>query len=307
MNRCLAGICFSFSFLCWTAFGLVDTSRSEKMAESVKHSTAPVSTTHVLEAYGQLPMSFEPNVGQADPQVKFLARGSGYTVFLTSNEAILALSRPVKTEPRKPQFSAGRSYSMGTEQTMVRIKLEGILKQPEITVQDELPGKVNYFIGNDPRKWRTNIPTYAKVKYKEIYPGIDVIFYANQGRLEYDFTVAPGADFEGIRLSFSGAGRIELDRQGDLLLHTPFGAIRQKRPFAYQHTKGKTREIASRYVLHGPKWVGFRFAAVDRAEPMVIDPVFVYSTFLGGSLSTGGTAIAADASGNAYVTGATSA
>jgi hypothetical protein len=175
-----------------------------------------------------------------------------------------------------------------------------------VTGREELPGKANYFIGNDPAKWRTDIPTYARVGYQDLYPGIDLVYYGNQRQLEYDFVVRPGADPARIVLGFEGADRLEVDTQGDLVLHTAAGAIRQRKPVIYQEAAGRRMEIAGGYALKDGRRVGFEVAAYDPDRPLVIDPVLVYSTYFGGSSGSElGFGIVADSLGNAYVTGFT--
>src|SRR3989441_4352037 len=170
---------------------------------------------------------------------------------------------------------------------------------------EELPAKANYFIGNDPGKWRTNVPTYAKVRYEAIYPGIDLVFYGKQRQLEYDFVIRPGADPKRIRLAFQGADKLEVDAHGDLVLHTAAGVIRQGKPVIYQEIDGARREINGGYVLDGAHRIGFWVGAHDRRASLVIDPTLFYSTYLGGNSLDEGRAIAVDVAGNAYVTGFT--
>jgi len=241
----------------------------------------------VNAAYGKLPLYFEANRGQTDEQVRFLARGSRSMLFLTPSEAVLAFTH------------------RGVSRTVLRMTFIGANPEPSVVGAEELPGKANYFIGSDPVKWRTNVSTYAKVRYKNVYPGIDLIYYGNQRQLEYDFVVSPGADPKRIRLGFQGADKLEVDAQGDLVLHTATGVIRQRKPVIYQEVEGARREIAGGYVLEGARRVGFRVAAYDAHRPLVIDPALFYSTYLGGSDSDEGFAIAVDTAGNAYVTGST--
>ena len=175
------------------------------------------------------------------------------------------------------------------------------------------PGKAHYFIGNDPTKWRTHVPTFGRVHYRDVYPGIDLTFYGNQRQLEYDFIVGPGADPRRISLQFAGADAIAVEATGDLVLRTGAEAIRQHRPQIYQEIDGRRQPIAGRYVLRGPSQVGFDVADYDRSRPLVIDPTLGTSTFLGGipgdfgggSGLDFGEGIAVDASGSAYVTGQT--
>ncbi|MGH8635587.1 MAG: hypothetical protein ACREUZ_00470 [Burkholderiales bacterium] len=181
------------------------------------------------ESYGKLPLHFEANRGQAHEDVRFLARGPGYGLYLTAGEAVLALGAK-------------------NEGAVLRMALVGANRKPLVSGLEELPGKANYFIGRDPSQWRTNVPTYAKVHYREVYPGIDLVYYGNQRQLEYDFVVAPGADPEKIVLGFKGAGKLEIDAQGDLVLHAAGGAIHQKKPVIYQEKDGVRHEIAGSYV-----------------------------------------------------------
>jgi hypothetical protein len=172
-----------------------------------------------------------------------------------------------------------------------------------VTGLEKLPGTANYFVGNDSTKWRSNVPAYARVRYDDLYPGVDLVYYGNQRELEYDFVVRPGADPSRIVLGFQGADRLEVDAQGDLMLHTALGPVRQRKPVIYQEADGVRREIAGSYVLKGLRQVGFQVAAYDASKPLVIDPTLVYSTYLGGSGGEQGNGIAVDADGNAYVTG----
>jgi hypothetical protein len=183
--------------------------------------------------------------------------------------------------------------------------LAGANPSPHVTGRDELPGKSNYFVGNDPARWRTNVPAYARVHYRDVYPGVDLVYYGNQGQLEYDFVVAAGADPGRIRMSFDGARDIRIDARGDLMLHVAGGDLRQHKPVVYQEVAGVRQQIAGRYVMKGKGQVGFELGAYDETRPLVIDPVLVYSTYLGGAADDPGNGIAVDAVGNAYVTGST--
>ena len=236
----------------------------------------------VSKAFGKVPLHFEANRAQTDPRVQFLARGGGYTLFLTPTETVLVLTR-----------------------TVVRMTALGANPEPRASGQAELPGKANYFRGNDRRKWDTNVPTYARVRYRDLYPGIDLIYYGTQGQLEYDFVLAPGADAGQVVLRFEGADKIEVDGHGDLVLQTATGALRQRKPVLYQQGADGRRAVAGGYVLKGADRVGFQVGGYDRSRPLVIDPVLVYSTYLGGSGDDFFGRIAVDDSGSAYVTGGT--
>ncbi|MCL5742524.1 MAG: SBBP repeat-containing protein, partial [Acidobacteria bacterium] len=235
--------------------------------------------------YGNLPLSFERNSGQVDSKVCFLARSPSVTVFLTEREAILALG--------------------GTDgaSAAVAMELPGARKPKEIAGVDKLPGTTNYIHGNDPRRWHTGLLTFAKVRYRQIYPGIDLIYYGNQDRLEYDFVVAPGADPKAIQLGFRGTVGVKLDAEGGLVLEAGAGQLRFEKPYVYQEVRGRRRSIEARYVLLANQRAGFSLADYDRSLPLVIDPVLVYS----GTLAAGnGRGIAIDYTGSAYITGFTS-
>jgi uncharacterized protein (TIGR03437 family) len=274
-------------------------------------------------------LSFEANRGQADPQVKFLSRGQGYSLFLTGTEAVLQLrnadfglrnansanpqgeARNPQSAIRDPKLSAGSAVNL-------RLKLVGGNPQAEVAGLEELPGKSNYFIGNDPSKWRTNVPTYAKVEYRDVYPGVNLVYYGNGRQLEHDFVVAPGADPSQIRLAVEGTDKMELNAQGDLVLHASGGEVRLRKPVVYQEIDGARQEVPASFVLDTPhsafhtphsQRVGFEIGSYDSSHPLVVDPVLVYSTFLGGSAcdNCGALGIAVDSYGNAYVTGKTTA
>jgi Beta-propeller repeat len=276
----------------------------------------------VSEAYGKLSLSFEANRGQADRRVKFLSRGKGYSLFLTATEAVLQLSiadrrlsiegsgEPDQHQPHhyraREQAASTRKSSIDNRQSSIlRMKLLGANPHSQIEAFDPLPGKSNYFVGSDPAKWRTAIPTYARVKYQDIYPGVDLVYYGNQGRLEYDMVLSPGADPDGIRLSYQGADKIKIDETGDLLIGTAGAELRQHKPVIYQETDGSRQTVAGKYVLTGRNEVGFQLDAHDPAKPVIIDPVLEYSTFLGGNGGDNPSAIAVDGAGSAYVTGVT--
>jgi PKD domain/Beta-propeller repeat len=262
----------------------------------------------VLKIYGHLPLQFETNLGQTDPRVKFFARGARYTVFLTPSETVLVLRSPQPSgQPPGPGIARLDRRARGPREsaTVMRFSLAGANPDPRVVGLAPLPGKANYFIGNDPHKWRTGIPTYAKVAYRDVYPGIDVVYYGAQRQLEYDFIVAPGADPAQIRLAVTGAEALGVDEAGDLVLRTAGGTLKLNKPLIYQETGGKKQQIAGGYVLLDKDRVGFRVAAYDAGKPLVIDPVLSYSTYLGGSNDDFGWAIAVDSAGNAYVTGGT--
>ena len=293
---------------------------SEAAVPPTSPAPATISKPQITATMMRMPLQFEANHGQVDAQVQFLARGTSYTLFLTPTESVMVLLQreaPAAKDPLGLPDPTAVPDAMPMKQSVVRMKLEGANPSPTIDGMELLPGIVNYFIGNNPEKWHTKIPTYAKVQYQQAYPGIDLAYYGNQGRLEYDFIVAPGADPNQIKLAFEGPSDIRVAEGEDLLLTTALGEVRMQKPVVYQlETDGHKTLIAGRYVVDAHTMplqaarqvnysVGFQLASYDRTKPVVIDPVLVYSTYLGGSSNDDGKGIAIDVAGQAYVTGST--
>jgi len=272
----------------------------------------PAQPAQVARHYAEIPLSFEANRNQSGANVGFLARGNGYQLDLTGDAAVLAVCRPGQgTAARHSQLSADRSRRSAACQA-VRMQLEGTRQTVTPTGEEPLPGTVNYFIGNDPARWRRGIPTFARVRYKDAYPGIDLVYYGNQRQLEYDFVAAPGSDPRAIQLRFDSATKVRRSTAGDLLVSAPEGMFTFRKPAIYQIVDGRRVSIPGVFVPVGSHAVKFRLGQYDRSKTLVIDPVLVYSTFLGGSgvpnealLGGGASAIAVDTDGNAYVTGST--
>ena len=260
--------------------------------------------THAKAAKSALlavPLSFEANQGQTNSQVKFLSRGEGYSLFLTSYEAVFTLRPPASATTAPPVF---------------RIALRGADRGAKVTGADKRAGVANYYIGNDPRKWRSGITTYGKVKYQSIYPGIDAVFYGNQRQLEYDFVVSPGADPKQISLGLTGA-KPSLDADGNIVLKLADGDLALKKPVVYQNVAGEKKIVEASYTLAGNN-VRFHLGKYDHNQTLVIDPVFTYLTYLGGSsvdriggitgvgqVTSPNQALAIDSAGNVYVAGET--
>ncbi|HEV2348695.1 MAG TPA: SBBP repeat-containing protein [Terriglobia bacterium] len=350
----------------------VQISQSGKALEPVSRQEQPQFTapaqekllrTRFSNAYGKLPLAFEQNRGQVNSRVRFLSRAPGYNLFLTGDEAVLVLrkgkskikSQKSKAEDRKireTHSSIGNQQpAIGNTGGVLRLRLAGANAHAAVTGLDELPSKSNYILGNDPNKWRTNVAHYAKVKYKNVYSGVDLVYYGNQGQLEYDFVVAPGADPSVIRLELGAdpapyhEGRpppdpLRLDAQGGLILKTGGGEVRLRKPLVYQEQatvdssqltarnearnsqfKTSPSPPATRHFLNGRyllrafnrksqtanrKYeITFQIAQYDHAQPLVIDPVLTYSTYLGGANLDYAYGIAVDSTGNAYLTGMT--
>jgi uncharacterized repeat protein (TIGR01451 family) len=235
-----------------------------------------------------LPLSFEANRGQADARVQYLARGAGYTLLLAPGETVL-------------NVGAGNAFEQ------VRLKLVGADPRAQITAQGPLRTRINYLIGNDRSRWHTDIPTFGKIEYRRVYPGIDIAFYGHQGQLEHDFVLAPGADPSRIAFDVTGAKKVAIDSAGDLVLSVASGEIRLLKPRVYQEIGGHRREVQGKFRLLGGKRVGFALGAYDARASVVIDPVLNWSTYLSGSTATAAKAITVDSSGNAFVAGNTSA
>jgi len=315
----------------------------------------PRSNAQWAHLYAALPLSFEANRGQTDPSVNFLSRGRGYALFLTRREAVLTLSKSsVVTGPlsvAKGQKPGVRSQESGasigqrstdngprTTDSVLRMQLVGANPSARVTGGEELPGKANYFLGNDPGKWHTDIPTYAKVKYESVYPGVDLVYYGSQGgELEYDFVVAPGADPRAIKLDVAAGSSRHLDvaaglsrhpsnenggvkpplqiaANGDLVIKSADGEIRFHKPFVYQPATnsahrtsdfGLRTAVDGRYVLQANNHVGFEVGAYDHHRPLIIDPVLSYATYIGGNGGDIGYAIQVDSNADAYIAGVT--
>ena len=273
--------------------------------------------------FGKLPLSFQPNRGQADSRVQFMAQGPDFSLYLTSGAAFLSLK---PQEPGTARTGAG-SDSAAAHADLLELKLVGANLSAAARGEEPQKGVVNYLIGGDPKKWHSGIPTYAKVRYTGVYPGIDLVFYGNQRQLEYDFVVAPGADPGKIAWKVSG-GTPAVDADGNLVLRAANGPASFKKPVVYQEANGTRSEVDGRYLIAGDR-VRFALGSYDHARPLVIDPVLSYASYLGGAanhysatngFSTIGAwfntvvatgqrtqGIAVDAAGNLYAVGSTNA
>jgi hypothetical protein len=235
---------------------------------------------------------FEPNLGQADPRVRFMAQGRGYGLFLTDGAAVLSLAH-------------ARSGKKATAPTsVIKMQLIGARAGSVPQGAEPLPGKSNYFMGNDPSRWQRGVPQFARVRYPQVYAGVDLLYYGKQGQLEYDFEVAPGADAKKIQLNFVGNKSLKLEA-GDLVLETADGNIRLQAPHVYQGDGETQTNVDGRFLLLAADTVGFEIGAYDRSKTLVIDPVLSYSTYLGGTGSEVFPTVAVDSGFNIYVAGST--
>jgi hypothetical protein len=229
-------------------------------------------------AYGKLPLSFEANEGQTAKEVRFLSRGRGYALFLTPTETVLLLAaghgQQAKSGFVLPVARANKE--MASKAAVMRIRLQHANSNPEVVGIDELASKSNYFIGNDPAKWQRHIPTFGRVKYKQVYSGVDLVYYGNQRDLEYDFVLTPGADPRQIEFSFAGAKRLRLDASGNLIVSVAGGEVIEHKPVVYQDIHGIRRQVAGGYRLRNGHTVGFTLARYDGRQRLTIDPGLVY-------------------------------
>ena len=273
------------------------------LAQSVASRPAQSRRAQVQAEFSALPLAFEPNQGQTDSRVKFLAHAGGYGLFLTQNEAVLALP--------------AANHATSATRTALRMSFAGADASASVLALQPLPGRTNYLLGNDSSRWVRNVPQYGRVQYRELYPGIDLDFYGKEGRLEYDFEVNPGADANRIGLRFSGASAMRVASNGDLVLTSGGRELRFLAPHIYQSSGGQNRDVAGGFVLRAGTEVGFKVAGYDHSQPLIIDPVLAFSTYFGG---TGGEscaaitgtqfvahcpAVAVDSANRVYLAGAT--
>ncbi len=256
-------------------------SRSPVQAARSNHKTATLSAN-----YGKLPLGFERNAGQTDARVQWLARSAGYTFFLTSTEAVLRTS--------------------GATSAVLRMRLRGANRSARWQASEALPGVNHFFIGNEARQWRTNLKQFARVQAAAVYPGIDLVWYGNQRQLEYDFLLAPHADATRIAWQLDGASCLQREADGSLVVTLSSGeTLRWLKPQAWQTINGARQKVECEYAIRQTNEVTFRLGAYDKSQPLVIDPVLAYSTYLGGTGNEAANGVAVDAAGNAYVTGTT--
>lgn len=273
-------------------------------------------TPSIRAGMGSLPLAFEANQGQTDPQVKYLARANGYTLFLTDIDAVFTLhsGAPANSAASHELEHAAKTAKKMSSQadSVMRLHLVGGTAHAKVEGQTPLPGKSNYFIGNDSSQWHTNVAQYARIAYENVYPGVNLAFYGMQRQMEFDFIVAPGANAARIQLGASGARRISTDNTGNLVLSADAGSVTLHKPLAYQVKNGRRDLVDARFVLSAKNHIGFELGNYDRSRELVIDPSVAFATFLGGSAEDDGYAIAVDANCdinpndcNAYITGQT--
>jgi photosystem II stability/assembly factor-like uncharacterized protein len=317
------------------AFSLSEATPLIAMAgTAVPPANAPANNAQIQQSDGRLPVSFEANYGQTDPQVRFLSHSGGVTTFLTPSEAVIVLGQqkseagiqnsdwsslvPLRREAGGE--GAPLADARGSERNdgaVLRMQWVGANPNPVVTGREQLPGIVNYFIGNNPAEWHADIPTYAKVEYQDVYPGIDLVYYGTNRQLEYDFVVAPGADPHAVALNFAGADKVEVDTAGDLVIHAGGQELHQHKPYIYQDIDGSRQQTNGEFEIRNPqstirnsvtqnsRLITFEVGPYDPSRPLVIDPAVAYSSYLGGSENEFANDTV-DAAGNLYLSGATS-
>src|SRR5271156_6646747 len=233
----------------------------------------------------KMPLFFEANEGQTDPSVQFLTRSGGYTMFLTPTETVLVEGKngSVNRDKFGKGFAAVRADAKNAKQSVLRMELLGANSAPEFQGLQELPGKGNYLIGKDQAAWHTNVALFSEVRVAKVYPGVDLLFHGDQRQLEYDFVVAPGADPRRIGFKISGAKKIEIDANGNLVLPGGDSELKMRKPLIYQGEGASRSEVQGKFVLSAKNEVRFALGPYDHSEKLVIDPAIDYATFLGGT------------------------
>ncbi|HTW59701.1 MAG TPA: SBBP repeat-containing protein [Terriglobales bacterium] len=269
----------------------------------------------VRAAMGALPLAFEANQGQSDPRVKYMARGNGYTLFLTGDEAVFAVQSSLGSPSTAASGKFGRSKfdamrghvaARGEEKSAaIHMKLVGGKSNAEMVAGSELAGRINYYIGNNPAKWQQGVKQYSAVTYRGVYPGVNLAYHGQRPQLEFDFIVSPGASAAPIDLGFKGASGIATDADGNLVLKSAAGNVLLHKPVAYQEKDGQRQAVDVSFRRDGADQVGFAVGAYDHSRELVIDPTLSYGTYLGGNNEDEVFAIAFDSTNGIYVTGET--
>jgi Divergent InlB B-repeat domain/Beta-propeller repeat len=312
---------FAFTACVLLAVCVPSFSADQPAASAGSTKSTDTAAQRARVAFGNLPVTFEPNQGQADAAVKYMTHWHGYNLFLTSKAAVFTMplasqnSALLDLSKRKENSASGGSKSgdalasSPNAESVIRMTMPGANQQPVITSEDQQPGVKNYFIGNDPKNWHTNIPAFARVRYHDVYPGVDVVYHGTR-QLEFDMVVGPGANPDKIKLSFDGAQRISTDDAGNLILTSEAGELRLQHPVSYQEKDGTRTAVDSRFVVKNDHEVVFALGSYDRNRELVIDPSISFATYFGGGGTLGsgeetGLGVAVDVSGNAYVVGTT--
>ena len=305
----------------FVSFGLLRSKHAQANTAAVTLQDRAALKEHTRANYAVLPISFEPNQGQAAPGIQYVGRGKGYKLSLTRNAAMMEIHRGrldgevIRMIQDRRLGAAGtmrmlkqRRQTESNDFAVVQMKMVDANPEAQLVASEQEPGKINYLVGKDRANWHSNIPLFGSVKYTQIYKGVDLAFHGADGRFEFDYFVSPNSDPAQIALKFEGTNRVRTTSQGDLVLSTSAGDVELLKPVAYQvayRPEGASREsVRARFAVNGDR-VSFELGPYDRRRELVIDPTMTYSTYFGGSLADYGLAIAVDGSGNEFVAGAT--
>jgi hypothetical protein len=281
----LTNVVSQFRPLSITRLALQAKAKAESVTNAIPNPSSFKSDEEkrVLAAASERPVSFEPNMGQTDSQVKFLSRSGGGMLFLTPSETVLSLSRGTQRKGRNNRITDRVDEAPAESRAVLRMHLMNANRSPQVEGVEPLSSYSNYFFGSDPSKWQTKVPHFAKVRYSDVYPGVDLVYYGNQQQLEYDFILEPGADPRAIKMSFEGAQKLSLDDDGNLVIAVPGGELRHHKPVIYQEINGSKLVVAGQFLLKGKRQVGFEVGQYDPSRNLIIDPSISYSSYLGGS------------------------
>lgn len=284
--------------------------RGGRVTNSANRPQAPALSAEqrgrVRASLDAIPLGFEANQGQTDPQVKYTARGSGYSVFLTPEKTVFALNSARPSSAHSPHIGPANlreGAARKIQTAAIDMRLVGGNSNPQISAGSLLPGTINYYRGSNPANWQTGVKQYASVAYRDVYPGVNMVFHGEQRQLEFDFVVAPGTDPKTIGMGFKGAKKLSTDGSGNLILTSSAGNVVLHKPVAYQEKYGNREIVEAAFQVKSGDEVGLNLGAYDRARELVIDPALSYATYLGGSGEDEIFGIAVDGSGNAYVAG----
>lgn len=281
--------------------------QQDKVGHKLNHETAGAKSRAVA-TLANLPLGFEPNRGQWDPEVTYSAREGQYNFFLTSSKAIFLLPEHLVMPPTgaTAMVTQGKATTGQSSWDGIGMRLVGGNALSDISASGQLTGMKNYYIGTDQKKWASGVPLYARLQARDVYRGIDLAFWNTQKTLEFDFLVNPGSNPDRIRVAFEGAQRIQIDSSGDLLLQCPAGSLRFHRPVAYQEaTNGRRQETRVRFAQTRSGEIRLRVGPYDHHRQLIIDPSVTYATYLGGTGQDAGLGVAIDDTGNAFVAGGT--
>ncbi|MCH9031770.1 MAG: SBBP repeat-containing protein, partial [candidate division Zixibacteria bacterium] len=280
--------------------------------ESIKADglNGKLSNVQITKNIASMPLAFTKNQGQWDDKVSFRANANGATMWFSPDGAYYQFTRSIPTDELNadsvnPMYDRFDREPIQYETMMIKASFMGANPNPRMIGVEMLNYKCNYFIGNDPNEWHTDVPNYSAVLYEQIYDGINLKYYGDGKKMEYDFIVSPGADYSQIKIQYESAKSVTINANGQLVVETKWGEVVEQTPVIYQLNNNSRITVVGEYKIHDDNSFGFKLSSYNPDLPLVIDPILSYSTYLGGSSGDFGTGIAVDASGNAYITGYT--